>query len=321
MAVWLTHLDEYKMAILQFKRVFNYAGSFDNALYNIQHKLNPALHDGEPLMCSYQDGSDIKFFVAVGAGEGRVVVHPTFSSQDELIAYIKKHAGTSSDLKDLISEDSDFVVNPVEDGRYVFKIKEDILNTAGSYKPGNGISITEGTISVVVDPNDEFIQVTESGLSTKKLSDTIAEIKVTDVDYTVNNGISLTKNENGVIGVSVNVSEITEAILNNEDNLLVGTTIKLGQSIVDKDTQSEIAKSTASVYDAIQAVVDHKFETQAGITALRGDKYITIEGDSTVKTIGLDVAKIGTYLVDDYSALKVNSSTGELSVEWEDIDY
>lgn len=315
MAVWLTHLDEYKMAILQFKRVFNYAGSFDNALYNIKNKLNPALHDGEPIMCSYQDGSDIKFFIAVGAGDGKVVVHPTFSSQDELIAYIKKHAGTSSDLKDLISEDSDFVVNPVEDGRYVFKIKEDILNTAGSYKPGNGISINEGTISVVVDPNDEFIQVTESGLSTKKLSDTIAEIKVTDVDYTVNNGVSLTKNENGVIGISVNVSEITEAILNNEDNLIAGTTIKLGQSIVDKDTQSEIVKSTSSVYDAIQAVVDHKFETQAGITALRGDKYITIEGDSTVKTIGLDVAKIGTYLVDDYSALKVNSSTGELSVE------
>ena len=315
MAVWLTQPDEFNMAILQFKRVFNYAGSFDNALHNIQNKLNPALRDGEPILCSYKDGSDIKFFIAVGAGDGKVVVHPTFNSQDEIIAYIKKHAGTSTDLKDLISEDSDFTVNPVEGGRYVFKIKEDILNTAGEYKPGNGITISEGTISVAVDPNDTFIQVTENGISTKGLSEAIAEIKVTDVDYTVNNGVSLTKNENGVIGVTVNVAELTEVILNSEDNILTGTTVKIGQSIVDKDTQTEIARSTASIYEAIQAVADQKYEAQAGITALRGDKYITIEGDSTIKTIGLDVAKVGTYLVDDYSALKVNSSTGELSVE------
>ena len=41
---------------LQFKRVFNYEGSMDKALENIKTKLNPALKEGEPIVCSYLDG-------------------------------------------------------------------------------------------------------------------------------------------------------------------------------------------------------------------------------------------------------------------------
>lgn len=307
------------MATLQFKRVFNYTGNFDDALYNIKNKLNPALKDGEPMLCSYKEGSDSKFFIAIGAGNGKVVIHPSFDNQDDLIAYIKKHADVNFNLKDLISEESDLIISNSSENKYVFKIKDNLLNT---YQSGNGIVITDNIIDVAVDPNDVFIQVTENGLSTKALSDVIANIKVTDIDPVVNNGICLTKKENGVIGISVNVTELSNAILNDENNPISGLTVKLGQSIIDKEEQVEIVPAGTSISDAIQAVADHRYETVAGcITSLHGDKYIIIEGESTAKTIGLDVAKIGTYLVDDYSALKVNASTGELSVEWEDIDY
>jgi hypothetical protein len=305
-----------KMATLQFKRVFNYTGNFDDALYNIKNKLNPALKDGEPMLCSYREGSDSRFFIAIGAGDGKVVIHPSFNNQSELIAYIKKHAGTSIKLEDLISEESDFIVSNSSENKYVFKIKDDVLNTKELYKQGDGITIIDDTISVAVDPDDKFLSVTKNGLSVKGLSDVVANIKVTDVDNTSNNGISLTKNNDGIIGISVNIEEVSNAIFNNPDNPVDGTVIKLGQSIIDKDEQVEIAHANSSIYEAIQAVADKKYESMAGgITSIKGDKYIAVTGDSTVKTIELDVAKIGTYLVDNYSALKVNNSTGELSVE------
>lgn len=114
-------------AILQFKRVFNYTGSFDDALYNIKNKLNPALEDGEPLICSYTEDGVTKYFVAVGSGSGKCVVYPTFADQSDFIASIKKHAGT--DLANMISDDSDFTITLDKNtNKYVFKIKDNIAN-------------------------------------------------------------------------------------------------------------------------------------------------------------------------------------------------
>lgn len=106
---------------IQFKRVLNYQGSMDKALENIRTKLNPALMDGEPIICSYNDNDSKKYFLAIGCGDGRVKVFPSYDSQDEFIAFIKKYAGV--DLKDMISEESDFSVELDSDNRYVFKIK------------------------------------------------------------------------------------------------------------------------------------------------------------------------------------------------------
>lgn len=110
---------------LQFKRVFNYEGSMNKALENIRTNLNPALMDGEPLICSYKEDGDIKYFLAIGCGRGKVTVFPSFDNQDDFISFIRKYAG--SDFIDLISEESDFNIELDSNNRYIFKIKEDIL--------------------------------------------------------------------------------------------------------------------------------------------------------------------------------------------------
>lgn len=115
------------MATLQFKRVFNYTGSMDNALYNIKNNLNPALSEGEPLVCSYKEDEKLRYFLAIGASEGRVVVHPVFDDQSDFIESIKRYAGV--DLTEMISDESDFTVEFNSDtNKYIFKIKDEILN-------------------------------------------------------------------------------------------------------------------------------------------------------------------------------------------------
>lgn len=110
---------------LQFKRVFNYTGTMDKALENIKTKLSPALSDGEPIICSYMDGADVKYFLAVGAGQGKIKVFPSFDNESDFISFIRKYSG--GDLISAISEESDFNVELDSNNRYIFKIKEDIL--------------------------------------------------------------------------------------------------------------------------------------------------------------------------------------------------
>jgi hypothetical protein len=110
---------------LQFKRVFNYMGSMDKALENIRTNLNPALMDGEPLICSYKEDNSIKYFLAIGCGNGKITVFPSFDNQSDFISFIRKYAG--NDLFELISEDSDFTLELDSNNRYIFKIKKDIL--------------------------------------------------------------------------------------------------------------------------------------------------------------------------------------------------
>lgn len=110
---------------LQFKRVFNYRGTMDKALENIKTKLSPALAEGEPLVCSYYENDAIKYFLAIGMDNNSVKVFPSFDSQADFIAFIRKYAG--NDLINMISEDSDFTIELDSNNRYIFKIKDDIL--------------------------------------------------------------------------------------------------------------------------------------------------------------------------------------------------
>ena len=110
---------------LQFKRVFNYRGSMDKALENIKTKLSPALMDGEPIVCSYYEDDAVKYFLAIGMTNNAVKVFPSFDSQADFIAFIRKYAG--NDLINMISEDSDFTIELDSNNRYIFKIKDDIL--------------------------------------------------------------------------------------------------------------------------------------------------------------------------------------------------
>ena len=163
---------------------------------------------------------------------------------------------------------------------------------------------------------DTFVQNTNS---------TLANIKVTDVDTTVSNGISLTKSEAGVIGVSVVTEDLGAALVGatGEIGTVSGVTVKLGQAITDgaATNPTEIISASTSVHAAIQTLAGQiQAAVAGGITAIDGGEYITVGGTATSKTLTLNTAKIGTYLVDNSSALKVDSMTGKLSLEWEIVE-
>lgn len=163
---------------------------------------------------------------------------------------------------------------------------------------------------------DTFVQNTNS---------TLANIKVTDVDTTVSNGISLTKSEAGVIGVSVVTEDLGAALVGatGEIGTVSGVTVKLGQAITDGavTNPTEIISANTSVHAAIQTLAGQiQAAVAGGITAIDGGEYITVGGTATSKTLTLNTAKIGTYLVDNSSALKVDSMTGKLSLEWETVE-
>lgn len=163
---------------------------------------------------------------------------------------------------------------------------------------------------------DTFVQNTNS---------TLANIKVTDVDTTVSNGISLTKSEAGVIGVSVVTEDLGAALVGatGEIGTVSGVTVKLGQAITDgaATNPTEIISANTSVHAAIQTLAGQiQAAVAGGITAIDGGEYITVGGTATSKTLTLNTAKIGTYLVDNNSALKVDSMTGKLSLEWETVE-
>ena len=163
---------------------------------------------------------------------------------------------------------------------------------------------------------DTFVQNTNS---------TLANIKVTDVDTTVSNGISLTKSEAGVIGVSVVTEDLGAALVGatGEIGTISGVTVKLGQAITDgaATNPTEIISANTSVHAAIQTLAGQiQAAVAGGITAIDGGEYITVGGTATSKTLTLNTAKIGTYLVDNSSALKVDSMTGKLSLEWETVE-
>lgn len=115
------------MTTLQFKRAIDYVGGFDSAVYNIKHNLSPSLKPGEPLICSYKEDDETKYFLAIGADNGNVVIHPTFKDQEDFIYHIKRYAGV--DFLTIISDNSDITISLDEStNKYTFKIKDDILN-------------------------------------------------------------------------------------------------------------------------------------------------------------------------------------------------
>lgn len=110
---------------IQFKRAFNYRGTMDGALKAIRETLNPKLMPGEPLICTYVEDSTIKYFLAIGMNDNKVRVFPTFLDQNDFVDFIRKYTG--SDLSLQISDESDFTVDTDGEGRYIFKMKDDLL--------------------------------------------------------------------------------------------------------------------------------------------------------------------------------------------------
>lgn len=149
---------------------------------------------------------------------------------------------------------------------------------------------------------------------------TLSGIKVTDVDTAEVSGVKLTKSELGIIGVSVTTETLAEDLVGapSEVGAIAGTTIKLGQAITDgaAENPTEIISATTSVHAAIQTLAGQiQAAVAGGITAIDGGEYITVGGTATSKTLTLNTAKVGKYLVDNSSAIKVDSTTGKLTLE------
>ena len=195
----------------------------------------------------------------------------------------------------------------------VYGVKKYTANLVGAHE--SAVTVALGN-KADKDAFDTFVSETNA---------TLSGIKVTDVDTTETAGIKLTKSEAGVVGVSVVTEDLGVALVGATGAVgpVSGVTVKLGQAITDgaAENPTEIISATTSVHSAIQTLAGQiQAAVAGGITAIDGGEYITVGGTATSKTLTLNTAKIGTYLVDNKSALKVDSTTGKLSLEWEDVE-
>lgn len=174
---------------------------------------------------------------------------------------------------------------------------------------------------VNVSEYNEFVQNT---------NELLASIKVADVDTSESNGISLTKSENGVIGISVIKDTLVESLIGRENVVgpISGVSVKLGEDITieeriegsDEVQSVVIGQAGSSIQSAVKALAQKVESTVAGgIVSIKGDDYISVTGGSISKNLSINITKIGSDLVDNTSALKINNE-GKLSIKWETLN-
>lgn len=233
----------------------------------------------------------------------------------------------------------------------------DVSDVFTAYVAGDGINIDSNVVKVKVYESDKYLTVDVDGVKTKGIDDAIttaknavigvaedtaesltiygvkkyadsavstavANLKVKDVNTEVSNGVGLEISE-GVVKVSVSAEDLGSSLVGatGEVGPVSGVSVKLGQAITDgTEEANEIISATTSVHAAIQTLAGQiQAAVAGGITSIDGGEYITVGGTATAKTLAVNVAKIGTYMVDNSSALKVDSATGKLTIEWEEI--
>lgn len=194
----------------------------------------------------------------------------------------------------------------------VYGVKKYAANLVGAHESAV-TEVLKGKVDVA--GYNEFVTNT---------TNTLSGIKVTDVDSTETAGVRLVKSEAGVISVSVNSDTLVNNLVGATGAVgpVSGTTVKLGQAITDgaAENPTEIISATTSVHSAIQTLAGQiQAAVAGGITAIDGGEYITVGGTATSKTLAVNVAKIGTYLVDNSTALKVDAD-GKITLEWENVE-
>lgn len=109
---------------LQFKRNLSFGGSLQEAIQKI---TDLQLQVGEPLLCSYNDNGSTKLILAFGVGDGNVRIIPAFNDYNEIINFIKNN-NVEINLKEQISDESDFLISTGNDDKLIFKIKDNLKN-------------------------------------------------------------------------------------------------------------------------------------------------------------------------------------------------
>lgn len=225
----------------------------------------------------------------------------------------------SKGIDDAILLAKNAVVGTTEDAETavtLYGVKKYAANIVGAHES----AVTEALNKKVdVEVYNTFVANTNS---------TLSNIKVTDVDSTETAGIKLNKTEAGVISVGVDTNTLASNLVGATGVVgpVSGTTIKLGEAItiekeVDGTPQTVVIGEAGSSVQSVIKTLAGKIETviASGITAIDGGEYITVGGSDTSKTLTVNVAKIGSYLVDNSSALKVDED-GKIALHWEDVE-
>ena len=130
------------------------------------------------------------------------------------------------------------------------------------------------------------------------------------------------------IRASVDVHALAGTLVGSAENEeeigpINGTTVLLGKAITDgaAENPTNIIAATTSVQDAIQTLAGQiQAAVAGGITGISSaNDCITIGGSATSKTITFETSKVGKYLVEENSSLKVNEN-GKLTLEWEVVE-
>jgi len=173
--------------------------------------------------------------------------------------------------------------------------------------------IAESTYVKVVEGSRLITEAEGTAIATatsdiKNLTNIVEKISVTDISSNVSNGIGLTKSDEGVIGISVNSSDLASSLVgSDEPGLVSGISIKLGQDI--KSGEETVIAANDTVQTAIETIYNRLTEVSNNkITSIEGDDYIIVTDISnTVKNISLDLKQVASDIVDNSSSLKVNS--------------
>lgn len=114
------------MGKIQFKRVSQYEGSFEDA---VNHINNLNLQPGEPFLCSYKDNEDLRYFLSIGTINA-VKFFPVFSNFTDFSEFIKNKLGRDFqiDLELSVSKESDIEIDGIDsEGKTILKIKKDLF--------------------------------------------------------------------------------------------------------------------------------------------------------------------------------------------------
>lgn len=251
------------------------------------------------------------------AGNGLVLDGKTFGisikSGEEFLEVTETGLATKG-ISDAITTAKNVVIGTSEDAETaitVYGVKKYAANLVAAHE------------SAVTEALKDKVGVTEYNAFVTNTNSAISAIKVSDVDTSESVGVKLTKSDTGVIGVSVNSETIASNLIGATGVVgpISGATVKLGQAITDgTEAANEVISATTSVHAAIQTLAGQiQAAVAGGITAIDGGEYITVGGTATAKTLAVNVAKIGSYLVDNSSALKVDAD-GKITLEWETVE-
>lgn len=188
--------------------------------------------------------------------------------------------------------------------------KVNIAKYIDTYTAGNGINITDKSVSVVVKSGDKYLEVTAEGVATKGIDDAIATAKgeaITDANAYTDGSINTLKNyvdtqdasifdaaksyvDTSIASAVSALEEKIEEVQSNVDKVVVykadGTTIE--QSGTDEVTFSV----KADVFDAYgaaetaktEAIADANAYTDSSINALKSELQGAIDDLATEHT-------------------------------------